>query len=181
MRSTASSREFSLEDGQKDGATEANSSMVSDIGRGQFNNSGFYMNNNFSSWASDSKYDGISSEARSSSYSKLSPPTVGGRSRPSFLDSINISKVPAVSPSPTESVSADRVDPKVHPMDTLEMSNSRNMTNSSTFPVSGSDQLNHHTEKNTGIMDNRYQSFAQKQNEDFAALEQVSLHLFPLI
>ncbi|XP_055813320.1 protein BLISTER-like isoform X2 [Solanum dulcamara] len=142
---TTCSTNFSLEDGKKDGAVEANSSIVSDIG----------------------------SEARSSSSnSKLSPPTVGRRSRPSFLDSINISKVPAASPSPTESVSADRFDPKVHPMDTLESSNSRNMMNSSTVSVSGSDQLNHHTEKDMGNMDNRYQSFAQKQNEDFAALEQ---------
>ncbi|KAJ8539705.1 hypothetical protein K7X08_013957 [Anisodus acutangulus] len=170
---TSSSTNFSLEAGQKDGAVEANSSMVSDFGYGQFNSSGYNMTNNYSSWASDSKYDGISSEARSSSSnSKLSPPTVGRRSRPSFLDSINISKVPAVSPSPSESVSADKFDPKVHPVDTLESSNSRNMMNSSTFSISGSDQLNRHTEKDTGNMDNHYQSFAQKQNEDFAALEQ---------
>ncbi|KAH0708280.1 hypothetical protein KY284_009707 [Solanum tuberosum] len=173
MHPTTSRTKFSLEDGQRDGTVEANSSIVSDIGYGQFNNSGFYMNNNSSSWESDSKYEGISSEARSSSSnSKLSTATVGRKSRPSFLDSINISKIPVVSPSPTESVSADRFDPKVHPMDTLESSNSRNMMNSSTFSASGSDQLNHHAEKDTGNMDNRYQSFAQKQNEDFAALEQ---------
>ncbi|XP_059278771.1 protein BLISTER-like [Lycium ferocissimum] len=173
MRPATSSTNFSSEAGQKNGAMEANSSMVSDIGYDQLNASGFYMTNNSSSWASDSKYDGIISEARTSScYSKLSPPTVGRRSRPSFLDSINIPKVPVVSPSPAESVSADRFDPKVHPMDTSESSNSRNMMNSSTFSVNGSDQLNHHTEKDTGNMDNHYHSFAQKQNEDFAALEQ---------
>ncbi|XP_010314767.1 protein BLISTER-like [Solanum lycopersicum] len=173
MRPTTSSTKFSLEDGQRDGTVEANSSIISDIGYGQFNNSGFYMNNNSSSWASDSKHEDISSEARSSSSnSKLSTATVGRKSRPSFLDSINISKVPVVSPSPTESVSADRFDPKGHPTDTLESSNSRNMMTSSTFSASGSDQLNHHAEKDTGNMDNRYQSFAQKQNEDFAALEQ---------
>ncbi|MCD9639194.1 hypothetical protein HAX54_023572 [Datura stramonium] len=173
MPPATSSTNFYLESRKKDGAVEANSSMVSDIGYGQFNSSGFYMTNNSSSWASDSKYDGISSEARSSSSNlKLSPPTVGRRSRPSFLDSINIPKVPVVSPSPTESVSADRFDPQVYPMDTLESSNSRNMMNSSTFSVNGSDQLNHHTEKDMGNKDNHYQSFAQKQNEDFAALEQ---------
>ncbi|KAM3199536.1 protein BLISTER [Capsicum annuum] len=173
MRPATSSTNLSLEAGQKDGAVEANSSMVPDIGYGQFNNSGFYMTNNSSSWASDSKYEGISFESRSSpSNSKLSPPTVGKRSRPSFLDSINISKVPAVSPSPTESGSADRFDPKVHPMDTSESSNSRSMMNSSTFSANGPDQLSHHTEKDPRNMDNHYQSFAQKQNEDFAALEQ---------
>ncbi|XP_009631442.1 protein BLISTER-like isoform X2 [Nicotiana tomentosiformis] len=169
MHPATSSTNSSLEVGQKDSAVEANSSMVSDIGHGQFSSSGFYMTNNSSSWASD----GISSEARSSStYSKMSPPTVGRRSRPSFLDSISISKVPAISPSQTESVSADRFDPKVHPTDTLESSNSINMMNSSTFSAKGSDKLNHHTEKDTGNMDNHYQFYAKKQNEDFAALEQ---------
>ncbi|CAN4095677.1 unnamed protein product [Withania somnifera] len=173
MRPASSSTNFSLGAGQKDGVVEANSSMVSDIGYGQLNSSAFYMTNNSPSWASDSKYDRISSEVRSSpSNSKLSPPTVAKRSRPSFLDSINISTVPVVSPSPTESVSADRFDPKVHPMDTLELSNSRNMINSSTFLVNGSNQLDHHTEKDSGNMADYYHSFAQKQNEDFAALEQ---------
>ncbi|OIS96341.1 PREDICTED: uncharacterized protein LOC109235647 [Nicotiana attenuata] len=172
-RPATSSTNSSLEVGQKESAVEANSSMVSDIGHGQFSSSGFYMTNNSSSWASDSRYDGISSESRSSSsYSQMSPPIVGRRSRPSFLDSISISKVPAISPSPTESVSADRFDPEVHPTDTLESSNSMNVMNSSTFSAKGSDKLNHHTEKDTGNMDNHYQFYAKKQNEDFAALEQ---------
>ncbi|KAJ8547148.1 hypothetical protein K7X08_010734 [Anisodus acutangulus] len=160
--------------GRNAAAVRSNNFVVPDKGYGQLNSSGVHSAKP-SSWASDSKDDGFSFDARSfSSYSQMSPPTAGviGRRSPSFLDSINISKVSAASPPSIGSVTTDTYDSIVYPKDTLGFSNSENLTNSSKFSANGLDLYKHAVEKDMGNMDSRHQFYSQKQNEDFAALEQ---------
>ncbi|XP_059290007.1 protein BLISTER isoform X3 [Lycium ferocissimum] len=146
----------------------SNNFVVPDKGYNQLSSSGVHSTKT-SSWASDIKYDGFSFDARSSSrYSQMSPPTAGttGRRSPSFLDSINISKVSAASPPSIGSITTDTYDSMVYPRDTLGLSNS------SKFSGNGLDLYKHAVEKDMGNMDNRQPFYSQKQNEDFAALEQ---------
>ncbi|XP_060181808.1 protein BLISTER isoform X4 [Lycium barbarum] len=146
----------------------SNNFVVPDKGYSQLSSSGVHSTKT-SSWASDIKYDGFSFDAKSSSrYSQMSPPTDGttGRRSPSFLDSINISKVSAASPPSIGSITSDTYDSMVYPRDTLGLSNS------SKFSGNGLDLYKHAVEKDMGNMDNRQPFYSQKQNEDFAALEQ---------
>ncbi|MCD9643607.1 hypothetical protein HAX54_031210 [Datura stramonium] len=155
---------FYPEVGRNAAAVGSNNFVVPDEGYSQLSSSGLHSTKT-ASWASDSNYDGFSFDARSSSgYSHMSPPTAGatGRRTPSFLDSINVSKVSAASPHSIGSVTAGP----------LGLSNSENLTNSSKFSVNGSDHYKHAVEKDMGNMDNRHTFYSQKQNEDFAALEQ---------
>ncbi|KAK4732677.1 hypothetical protein R3W88_025665 [Solanum pinnatisectum] len=66
----------------------------------------------------------------------------------------------------------DTYDSMAYPRDTLGLSNSENLTNSSKFSGNGSDLYKHAVEKDMGNLDNRHPFYSQKQNEDFAALEQ---------
>ncbi|XP_059289896.1 protein BLISTER isoform X1 [Lycium ferocissimum] len=159
---------FYPEVGRNDVAAGSNNFVVPDKGYNQLSSSGVHSTKT-SSWASDIKYDGFSFDARSSSrYSQMSPPTAGttGRRSPSFLDSINISKVSAASPPSIGSITTDTYDSMVYPRDTLGLSNS------SKFSGNGLDLYKHAVEKDMGNMDNRQPFYSQKQNEDFAALEQ---------
>ncbi|XP_049344507.1 protein BLISTER isoform X3 [Solanum verrucosum] len=166
--------QFYPEVGRNVAGVGSNNFVVPDKGYSQLNSSGLHSTKT-SSWTSDSKYDGFSFDARSSSsYSQMSPSTAGatGRRTPSFLDSINISKVSAASPPSIGSVTTDTYDSMAYPRDTLGLSNSENLTNSSKFSGNGSDLYKHAVEKDMGNLDNRHPFYSQKQNEDFAALEQ---------
>nr|GMD85514.1 protein BLISTER-like isoform X2 [Ipomoea batatas] len=124
--------------------------------------------------ASHKAYGGFSFDGQSSSnYAQVSPPTTGfgaRRSRPSFLDSISISTVSATSP-PIETVNTDTFSSKVHPLDNLGSSNSESLMNSSVVSGNGSDMFKYAVAKS---METNHDFYSQKQNEDFAALEQAS-------
>ncbi|CAN4120668.1 unnamed protein product [Withania somnifera] len=165
---------FYPEVGRNASAVGSDNSVVPDKGYSQLSSSSLHSTKT-SSWASDSKYVGFTFDARSSSsysLSQMSPPTAGARRTPSFLDSINISKVSAASPPSVGPVATDAYDSMVYPKDTLGLSNSENLANSSKFSSNGSDIYKHAIEKDMGSMDNRHPFYSQKQNEDFAALEQ---------
>ncbi|PHU21499.1 hypothetical protein BC332_06606 [Capsicum chinense] len=163
---------FYPEVGRNAAAVGSNNFVVPDKEYNQLSSSGLPPTKT-SSWASNSKYDGFDARS-SSSCSQMSLPITGatGRRTPSFLDSINISKVSAASPPSIGSVTTDTYDSIGYPKDTLGLSNSENLTNSSKFSGNGSDLYKHAAEKDIGNMDNRNPFYSQKQNEDFAALEQ---------
>lgn len=166
--------QFYPEVGRNVAGVGSNNFVVPDKGYSQLNSSALHSTKT-SSWTSDSKYDGFSFDARSSSsYSQMSPPTAGatGRRTPSFLDSMNISKVSAASPPSIGSVTTDTYDSMAYPRDTLGLSSSENLTNSSKNSGNGTVLYKHAVEKDMGNLDNRHPFYSQKQNEDFAALEQ---------
>ncbi|KAI3459596.1 hypothetical protein Pfo_016259 [Paulownia fortunei] len=112
--------------------------------------------NHLSQWNSDHIYVDHNFDAQiSSSHAPSSPPVGGRRSCPSFLDSIQISRSPSSSPPLS----------KVYPPDSLASSVSQRYANSSIASDNGVDLFNH-------VPENKHDFFSQKQNEDFAALEQ---------
>lgn len=121
--------------------------------------------NHSSSWTSDEKISGYNSEAQSSmNHGPPSPPASGRRSRPSFLDSIQISKGPSSSPL-LGTEKTDLSSSKVYPVDGLGSSVSQRLASTSVASGDGVGLFNH-------IMEDKHNFFSQKQNEDFAALEQ---------
>ncbi|XP_019166350.1 PREDICTED: uncharacterized protein LOC109162112 [Ipomoea nil] len=164
----ASLTDFSSQVGQKDVALQHNYPVVPDTGYNQFSGSATYMTNTSTPLTSDGfSFDGQSS----SNYAQVSPPTTGfgaRRSRPSFLDSISISRVSATSP-PIETVNTDTFSSKVHPLDNLGSSNSESLMNSTAVSGNGSDTFKYAVAKS---METNHDFYSQKQNEDFAALEQ---------
>ncbi|KAL0349079.1 UNVERIFIED_CONTAM: 7-hydroxymethyl chlorophyll a reductase, chloroplastic [Sesamum angustifolium] len=117
-------------------------------------------------WTSDNRYADYNSDARSSSsHAPSSPPAAGRRNRPSFLDSIQITKGPLSSPPLFGAEKADMSKPKVFPVDGLESSGSQRSANSSVAAGDGVGLFNH-------VSENKYDFFPSKQNDDFAALEQ---------
>ncbi|XP_057772167.1 protein BLISTER [Salvia miltiorrhiza] len=121
--------------------------------------------NHSSSWTSDEKYSDYNSEALSSSNrGPPSPPASGRRSRPSFLDTIQISKGPSSSPTLFGTEKDDISSSKVYPVDGLGSSAPQRFTNT---PVTSGDGVGLFN-----ITENKHDFFSQKQNEDFAALEQ---------
>ncbi|KAL3628063.1 hypothetical protein CASFOL_028165 [Castilleja foliolosa] len=134
----------------------------SDVGEKKLSGSTDYMGSiNLSSpWTSDNRYADHSSDARSSS-----PPASVRRSRPSFLDSIQISKVPSSSPAHSGMEKTDKSDSKVYPVDSLRSSFTQQPGNSSIASGDGVGLFNN-------VVENKHDFFPQKQNEDFAALEQ---------
>lgn len=120
-----------------------------------------------SPWNSDSRYSDYYSDARNPSNLALpSPPTAGRKSRPSFLDSIPTSKGSSPSPSLFDTEKADTSSSKVYPVDGLGSSISQISANASVASGNGFGPFSHITE-------NKHDFFSQKQNDDFAALEQV--------
>ncbi|KAL6517132.1 hypothetical protein OROHE_017838 [Orobanche hederae] len=106
--------------------------------------------NHSSSWTSDHKYEDYNYDGPSlSNHAPVSQSAAGRRSRPSFLDSIQI-------PSPALSVAekAVKLDSTVYPVDGLGSSSG-----------DGVGLFNN-------VVENKHNFFSQKQNEDFAALEQ---------
>ncbi|KAG8369744.1 hypothetical protein BUALT_Bualt14G0045600 [Buddleja alternifolia] len=122
--------------------------------------------NHSSPWTSDNRYTDYNSDARSSSdHAPQSPPAAGRRNRPSFLDTIQISKGHSSSPPLFGAANADSSSSKVYPMDGLGSSVSHRSTNSSLGTGDGAGLFNH-------VVENKHDFFPQKPNEDFAALEQ---------
>ncbi|KAI3469894.1 hypothetical protein Pfo_026557 [Paulownia fortunei] len=143
-------------------------SAFSDVGEKKFSGAVDHMGsmNHSSPLTSDHRYADYNPDARSSSnHAPPSPPAAGRRSRPSFLDSIQISKGPSSSPPLFGAEKADKSDSKVYPMDGLGSSVSQRSGNSSVASGEGFGLFNH-------VMENKHDFFSQKQNEDFAALEQ---------
>ncbi|KAL2506514.1 blister [Abeliophyllum distichum] len=125
---------------------------------------------NPSPWAESHGYADFSSDTQSSSNHALpSPPATGRRSRPSFLDSINISRGPSASPPLFGAATTDSSSSKVYPMDSLGSSFPQNTANSSIASGNGVDPFNHVMENS---VENKHDFYSEKQNEDFAALEQ---------
>lgn len=123
--------------------------------------------NHSSPWTPDNRYADYSSDTRSTSnHAPPSPPASGRRSRPSFLDSIQISKGPLSSHPLFGSEKVDTSSSKVYPVDGLGSSVSQRSANSSVASGEAVGLVNH-------VIGNKHDFFPQKQNEDFAALEQV--------
>ncbi|KAK4425362.1 protein BLISTER [Sesamum alatum] len=143
-------------------------SAFSDLGEKKLSGADDRMGsvNQSSPWTSDNKYADYDNDARSSSnHAPSSPPAAGRRNRPSFLDSIQITKGPMSSPPLFVAEKADTSKSKVFPMDGLESSVSQRSANSSVASGDGVGQFNH-------VRENKYEFFPSKQNDDFAALEQ---------
>lgn len=141
-------------------------SVSSDMGDKKFSGAIDYMGsiNHSSSWTSDHKYDDYNYDGRSlSDHAPVSQSAAGRRSRPSFLDSIQIS-----SPALSVAEKADKLDSIVYPADGLGSSYSQQPGNSSIAYGDGVGLFNN-------VVENKHNFFSQKQNEDFAALEQVPL------
>ncbi|KAK4482512.1 hypothetical protein RD792_009671 [Penstemon davidsonii] len=160
VRSTPDTTNFALVARQKN-------SVLSDMGEKNFSRSMAHIGsvNHSSPGTSDHRYE-YNFDARSSSnHAPPSPPAAGRRSRPSFLDSIQIPKGPSSSPPLFAEAKADSSSSKAYLMDVLGSSVSQRSANSSIAFGDGVDLLNHVTE-------NKHDFFSRKQNEDFAALEQ---------
>ncbi|KAL3828329.1 hypothetical protein ACJIZ3_017131 [Penstemon smallii] len=160
VRSTPDATNSALGDRQKN-------SVLSDTGEKNFSRSMAHIGsgNHSSLGMSDHRYE-YNFDARSSSnHAPPSPPAAGRRSRPSFLDSIQIPKGPSSSPPLLAEAKADSSSSKAYLMDDLGSSVSQRSANSSIAFGDGVDLLNHVTE-------NKHDFFLRKQNEDFAALEQ---------
>ncbi|KAK4406031.1 protein BLISTER [Sesamum angolense] len=143
----------------------------SDLGEKKLSGSDDYMGsvNQSYPWTTDNRYADYNSDARSSSsHAPSSPPAAGRRNRPSFLDSIQITKGPLSSPPLFGAEKTDMSKPKVFPVDGLESSGSQRSANSSVAAGDGVGLFNH-------VSENKYDFFPSKQNDDFAALEQRAL------
>lgn len=125
--------------------------------------------NNSSLWTSDNKSDYNSETLSSSNRGPPSPPASGRRTRPSFLDSIQISTGPSSSPPLFGTEKDDISSSKVYPVDGLASSVPNRFTNT---PFSSGDGVGLFN-----ITEQKHDFFSQKQNEDFAALEQVRILL----
>ncbi|KAL2469562.1 blister [Abeliophyllum distichum] len=147
-------------------------SMVLEVGDNKFTGSVAHTGNanKSSPWPSDNLYTGFSNDAQSSSNHALpSTPAVGRRSRPSFLDSINISRAPSASSPLFGSAKADSSSSKVHSVHSSGSSISQNAVDSSIVSGNGVGLFNHVMESS---MENRHNFYSQKEDEGFAALEQ---------
>lgn len=165
------------EDGQNTDAVLAHRyNSISDMGERKFSSSVGHLTSatSPSMLSTESRSTGLIFDARSSSnHVPLSPALVGTntrRSRPSFLDSINTFKVSSASLPLTEPQKADSFDSKVHPVDVLASSTSQDSTN--TFAYGNGYDLFRH-DGNEHNIDSKHNFYSAKQNEDFAALEQV--------
>ncbi|KAL3506298.1 hypothetical protein ACH5RR_031680 [Cinchona calisaya] len=155
--------------GEKMGGLEYNTSVFPDLRESKFSGSTQLSGaNNLSPWTPDSNYSGFSS----SNYGQLSQSSAGTnirRSRPSFLDSINISRGPSVLPSGSGPVKVELFGSKIHPDDTLGSYLSQKSTDSSAASRNGADMFKQLMDKS---LESRQDFYSRKQDEDFAALEQ---------
>ncbi|KAL3812394.1 hypothetical protein ACJIZ3_013662 [Penstemon smallii] len=137
--------------------------VFSDIGDRKLSDSVAHTGNvNHLSPSSDNRDADYYSDPRGlSNHAPPSPPAAGRRFRPSFLDSIQVSKGLSSSPPIFGDIKADSSSAKVYPLDGLGSSISQRSVASG----DGVDLVNH-------VMENKHDFFSRKQNEDFAALEQ---------
>ncbi|KAL7177533.1 hypothetical protein ACSBR2_030822 [Camellia fascicularis] len=170
--------------------TESTNTVISDMGE-RNSLSHFRSGNSTPSWPSESPSTAFSFDGRSSSSHVPLYPAVAEistrRSRPSFLDSINMPKVPLTEPGRVESSKFSDRDAvassafetsfteteTIHPFSKLRDPNVASaFEHSMTSTVSarnGDDMYGHTFNEN---MDRRHDSYSRKQDEDFAALEQ---------
>ncbi|XP_075504810.1 protein BLISTER-like [Primulina tabacum] len=116
-------------------------------------------------WSSNDIYADYSDTQLWLNRAPQSPTASGRRSRPSFLDSIQISKGPASPPPLFGATKVDSSNSKVYPMDSLTELDSPKSVNSVIASSKEVAKFNHFTE-------NKHDFLSRKQNEDFAALEQ---------
>ncbi|XP_073124750.1 protein BLISTER-like [Henckelia pumila] len=116
-------------------------------------------------WISNNRYSDQSDTQLWSNRAPQSPTVSGRRSRPSFLDSIQISKAPASSPPLFGETKVDSSSSKVYPMDGLAELVSPKSVSSYIASSNEVDRFSHITESKHDLL-------SRKQNEDFAALEQ---------
>ncbi|GER50097.1 hypothetical protein STAS_27375 [Striga asiatica] len=122
--------------------------------------------NHSSPWTTGHRYLDNNSDVRSSpNQAPGSSPAAARRSRPSFLDSIQISKGPSSSSGNFGEEKEIKLDSKDYPVNGLESSVPQQSGSSSVTPGDGVGLFNNFVGK-------RHEFFSQKQNEDFAALEQ---------
>ncbi|KAI7979308.1 Protein BLISTER [Camellia lanceoleosa] len=170
--------------------TESTNTVISDMGE-RNSLSHFRSGNSTPSWPSESPSTAFSFDGRSSSSHVPLYPAVAEistrRYRPSFLDSINMPKVPLTEPGRVESSKFSDRDAvassafetsfteteTIHPFSKLRDPNVASaFEHSMTSTVSarnGDDMYGHTFNEN---MDRRHDSYSRKQDEDFAALEQ---------
>ncbi|GJR01535.1 hypothetical protein Tco_0524519 [Tanacetum coccineum] len=118
-----------------------------------------------SSWSSESISNSFRPEAVPSyNQTNMSSGSAGRRSRPSFLDSITVSRnSSATSLANAETDKASPFSSKVYPVDAPVSSSTQSLINSSSIANLGINEFN---------MDTRNNFNSTKHNEDFAALEQ---------
>ncbi|CAL5416538.1 unnamed protein product [Camellia sinensis] len=170
--------------------TESTNTVISDMGE-RNSLSHFRSGNSTPSWPSESPSTAFSFDGRSSSSHVPLYPAVAEistrRSRPSFLDSINMPKVPLTESGRVESSKFSDRDAvassafetsfteteTIHPFSKLRDPNVASaFEHSMTSTVSarnGDDMYGHTFNEN---MDRRHDSYSRKQDENFAALEQ---------
>ncbi|RAL48378.1 hypothetical protein DM860_005802 [Cuscuta australis] len=173
MPPIASPTDITPQVGQTNGAFQHDYSVHPDTGYSLFGGSASYMDNASTQLASDATHGGFRFNAQSSyNNAQISSPSTGivsRKPRSSFLDSINISRVP-VTPSPlAETVNSDTSSSKVHPMDNLASPTSERYMNSSDASGNGPEMFKYAIAK---CMETNHGFHSQNQNEDFAALEQ---------
>lgn len=168
MNSSRSRTNYHSVFGQRLGAFETNNSTVPDPGESKYAGLAHVTSTSASSpWSTDSAYASIDSFNCGPSGTNMR------RSRPSFLDSINIPKGPSVPPLVplSEPVRDEPFGSKVFPEDRLGSSDLENPMNSISASEKGGDLFK---------QDNKQELYSRKQDEDFAALEQVFAFTFNL-
>uniref|UniRef100_A0A5B7B4L7 BLISTER n=1 Tax=Davidia involucrata TaxID=16924 RepID=A0A5B7B4L7_DAVIN len=201
-RASSFYEEFSREVGQNmHGVMTSNNNMISDIEERKLSNSFGHLPgvNSAPLWPSESQSTGFSFDVRSSSNHVPLYPAVAEtntrRSRPSFLDSINMPTFSSVSLPLIEPEKAKSFSSKVHNMDVMASSASeksfietekvdpfsklrtpnvssasQQSMNSSVSAGNGDDPYRHSVTENS--MERKHDFYSRKQDEDFAALEQ---------
>ncbi|XP_057471244.1 protein BLISTER isoform X2 [Actinidia eriantha] len=157
---------------------DSNNNMTFDMGERKFSDSvgHFPSGNSIPLWPSESRSTAFSSGVNgSSNHVPLYPApaeTNTRRSRPSFLDSINLPKVPLSEPGKVDSYSS-----KVHEMELALPASQKLFAETDTGqPFSALrapnvlDMYGHNVNENS--MERKHDSYFHKQDEDFAALEQ---------
>ncbi|PSR98349.1 Myosin heavy chain, striated muscle like [Actinidia chinensis var. chinensis] len=157
---------------------DLNNNMTFDMGERKFSDSvgHFPSGNSIPLWPSESRSTAFSSGVNgSSNHVPLYPApaeTNTRRSRPSFLDSINLPKVPLSEPGKVDSYSS-----KVHEMELALSASQKLFAETDTGqPFSALrapnvlDMYGHNVNENS--MERKQDSYFRKQDEDFAALEQ---------
>ncbi|CAK9184258.1 unnamed protein product [Ilex paraguariensis] len=155
-------------------ALESSDSRIPDTGEWKHSSSvGHLISANSPLMPSESRSTGFSFDVGGSSNHVSASPALAAtntrRSRPSFLDSINVARVSSESTPPSELEKADSFSSKVYPMDILASPASQNSMNSSVLSGIGGDRFRHGVTEN---MERKHEFYPRKQDDDFAALEQ---------
>ncbi|GFZ10699.1 similar to BLISTER [Actinidia rufa] len=157
---------------------DSNNKMTSDMGERKFSDSvgHFPSGNSIPLWPSESQSTAFSSGFNgSSNHIPLYPApaeTNTRRSRPSFLDSINLPKVPLSEPGKVDSYSTkvDEMELSLSASQKLFAETDTGQPFSALRAPNVLDMYGHNVNENS--MERKHDSYFRKQDEDFAALEQ---------